>query len=161
MSDSELDLALARALRALPLERPPQDRWQAIARALPAVQSAPPVRRQWPWFTALAASVGVALYSGLHFAALEAPSAPSNTELNALIARSQALESRFNAQRAAPSRLSFEQVEAENQIQMVLGALDSEIAGNPNDPDLWRQRVQVLGALSEPNSIQPVAFVVD
>ena len=91
MSNSELDLALARALRALPLERPPQDRWQAIARALPAAPSAPSTTRRWPWFAALAASVGVALYSGLHFTAPETPSAPANNELNALIARSQAL----------------------------------------------------------------------
>ncbi|MCB1614201.1 MAG: hypothetical protein KDI60_20940, partial [Xanthomonadales bacterium] len=119
--ESRVDTSLKRRLLALPLETPPADAWAKIrARAEAPAASRRTRRTPSPWWLALAAgAAAIALLpSALQPPAVLAPTpAVAGAPVNALVQRSQALESEIRSLRAANPALAEAQYQWERAIE--------------------------------------------
>jgi hypothetical protein len=148
--ESRVDTSLKRRLLALPLETPPADAWASIrARIEAPATSRLPRRTLSPWWLALAA--GLAAIALLP-TALQQPGAvatpAADAPINALVQRSQALESEIRSLRAANPALAEAQYQWERAIESDLALVDVGLAErSPQQAQLWRERVRLLEEL--------------
>jgi hypothetical protein len=148
--ESRVDTSLKRRLLALPLETPPADAWASIrARIEAPAASRQPRRTPSPWWLALAA--GLAAIALLP-TALQPPGAvatpAADAPINALVQRSQALESEIRSLRAANPALAEAQYQWERAIENDLAVVDVGLAErSPQQAQLWRERVRLLEEL--------------
>ncbi|MCP5473644.1 MAG: hypothetical protein R3F18_07975 [Lysobacterales bacterium] len=150
--ESRVDTSLKRRLLALPLETPPADAWAKIrARAEAPAASRRTRRTPSPWWLALAAgAAAIALLpSALQPPAVLAPApAVAGAPVNALVQRSQALESEIRSLRAANPALAEAQYQWERAIENDLAVIDVGLAERgPQQAQLWRERVRLLEEL--------------
>lgn len=143
-------IALADALRALPLETPPHPAWPTLAAALAAKKK----RRQRHWPLALAASLLLALTLGgyLHTAANrpQPASAPTSDPLQPLLAESAQLEALIantnDAITSAPMMALG--ADLEDQLAVIDNQLGNAGLTRSERLSLWQQRVVVLRELA-------------
>lgn len=145
-------LTLAQALRALPLESPPQSAWPALAAKLPATR-----RRTPRWPLALAASLLAGL--AVTLAPGNRPSAPgastsnsanadrvAQARLDALMAESAQLESLVAAASddgASSATVAALGLALQDQLQLIDAQLQANAAPSQQFA-LWQQRVSLL-----------------
>jgi hypothetical protein len=144
-------LTLAQALRALPLESPPQSAWPALAAKLPATR-----RRTPRWPLALAASLLAGL--ALTLAPGNRPTAPepgathaasdpvAQARLDALMAESAQLESLVAAASddgASSATVAALGLALQDQLQLIDAQLQANAAPSQQFA-LWQQRVSLL-----------------
>jgi hypothetical protein len=143
----------AARLRALPVRRPPRDRWSAVRAAALAERR----RRNW-WYAGRAAvafaatlALVVAVRAGREG---EPPITDSTGELAVLMEQSQELEATLRAigpdGRVLNGRAANAVVQLEDQIAWIdarLGEVGRSPTIVPESVDLWQQRVELLDAL--------------
>lgn len=133
--------SMGEALRSLPVEAPPEDRWNDVQRRLHERRLG---RRRAPLFAGLAAAASVVLAIAL-FAGLERPAEKSAP--NPLVQRSQQLETEL---RAMEDRGVLSGAEArliaglEDRIALVDLQLASGEVGPAEAERLWQRRVDLL-----------------
>jgi len=134
------------------LERsgPPDDLWPAIADELDRRGKRRLVRR----LSALAAAISVIVLASV-FVGLPAPPAgvqqaatgSSEVTLAQLQATSAWLEARLSDQRR--SVVDGTELESLLWLEAELAWLDEQLAHAPTDPELWRQRIELLAELNQ------------
>jgi hypothetical protein len=153
--------ALQLEMRALAAPLPP-DRWSAIRAAAAADRRRARLRFAGLTVAAslLLAALAPALLRRIRPApAVSAPAAPS-AELNDLVAQSHRLEARLQSIDADPRPLdslaASQMLDLEERIGRVDAALARPRPGARAEP-LWRERVELLGALVDTRDPQPQA----
>jgi hypothetical protein len=151
----ELDLLYRRvaALRALPPQRPPRDRW-AVIRALAARERRGRVLKRTGW-GALAAAAAIAVLLGVRTVGVVGPTpAVGQTELDALMEQSRSLEATLRTYdpegRVLNARAAGIIADLEDRIALVdAGISQVTTRGGARDDlvGLWRDRVDLMNAL--------------
>jgi hypothetical protein len=151
----ELDLLYRRvaALRALPAQRAPRDRWPAI-RAQAVRERRGRVLRRSGW-GALAAAAGVALLLGVRTVGVLGPTpAMGQTELDALMDESRTLEATLRSYdpegRILNARAAGIIADLEDRIALVDAGISQVTTRGGAREDLiglWRDRVDLMNAL--------------
>lgn len=146
--ESRDDASLKQRLIALPLETPPRDAWANIRTRLEAPPKAPR-RLTTPWWMTLAAALAViALMPAVLHRPDNMTTDLTDPQLNALMQRSQSLESEIRGIRAASPALADSQFQWERAIENDLAVVDVGLtASGPNPTPLWRERVRLLEEL--------------
>ncbi|MEJ2368228.1 MAG: hypothetical protein P8Z49_07750 [Acidobacteriota bacterium] len=158
---------LTGALRALPLETPERDLWPSLRRRLSARRT----RRIWIGAAAAAAivlfvSTGLLLHRTPDLPARDAGTPAREGQLQALIQKSQQLETLSQGLARPSPALSGWKAYTISTLEDRIAAVDAQISaedrkGGPKTElvGLWKQRVQLLGALVEtqaPQTEEPV-----
>jgi len=151
----ELDLLYRRvaALRALPVHRPPRDRWTVI-RAQAVRERRGRVLRRSGW-GALAAAAAVALLFGVKTVGVLGPTpAVGQTELDALVEQSRGLEATLRSYdpegRVLNARTAGIIADLEDRIALVDAGISQVTTRGGAREDLiglWRDRVDLMNAL--------------
>ena len=160
-------LALRSAMKTLP-SPPAPDRWNAIRAGVSADRRRNRLRVAG---LAIAASLLLAvLASGVVRRMKSAPSTPaqsasSSAELNDLVAQSHQLEARLQSIDTEPRPLDSLAASQMLDLEDRIGRIDAALArtgpgekmNGPRPESLWRERVQLLGALVDTRDPQPQA----
>jgi hypothetical protein len=140
------------ALKALPALRPPRDRWPEV-RAMAAAAR----RKRW-WvgagWSSLAAAAAVAALVGVRTLSHREPVAVGRLGLDSLVRESQKLEEALRLYDPTSRVLSGRAASTIAQLEDRIAVLDAQLAeaqrqgASPDElAGLWRQRVQLMGAL--------------
>lgn len=127
--------------------KPPADLWPAIAGELDR-------RRKQRFMRRLLAATAVFLLAALVVVITQAPDVANegrlptaqSVRLDGLQARSARLEAELSTYRRGV--VESDSLESLVWLEVELGWLDSQLADSPDDPGLWRQRVELLQELS-------------
>jgi hypothetical protein len=150
----ELDLLYQRvaALRALPVQRPPRDRWTVI-RAQALRERRTRVFRRSGW-GALAVAAAIAVLLGVRTVGVIGPTpAVGQTELDALMQQSRALEESLRSYepegRILNARAAGIIADLEDRIALVDAGISQVTTRGAREDliGLWRDRVDLMSAL--------------
>jgi hypothetical protein len=150
----ELDLIYRRvsALRALPVHRPPRDRWDVIREQARLERRGRTIRR-WGW-NLLAAAAGIALLIGIRSVGGSTSNAKQVAELQTLMAQSRTLEAALHSydpnSRVVNGRAAGIIADLEDRIAVVdagIAQVGREQVPNTELVNLWRNRVDLMDAL--------------
>jgi hypothetical protein len=150
----ELELLYQRvaALRALPPQRPPRDRW-AVIRAQALRERRTRVFRRSGW-GALAAAAAIAVLLGVRTVGVIGPTpAVGQTELDALMQQSRALEESLRSYdpegRILNARAAGIIADLEDRIALVDAGISQVTTRGAREDliGLWRDRVDLMSAL--------------
>jgi len=141
------------AMRALPAQRPPRDRW-AVIRAQAARERRGRLTRRMGW-GGLAAAATIAVLLGVRGVGILGPTpAVGQTELETLMAQSQQLETTLHSYdpegRVLNARAAGIIADLEDRIALVdAGISQVTTRGGSRDDliSLWRDRVDLMNAL--------------
>jgi len=137
-------------LGSLPSVAPVTDGWPAI-RAELEQQNQRRHRRRLTGYaaSALAIAATVALALGLYVQQPTAgPVEASPQALDSLVSLSQKLENRLRSYRSEMGRMPTETLVYQVELEDLIAQVDEELSMNPNSPELWGQRVNLLLDLS-------------
>ncbi len=151
------------AMRALPPQAPPRDRWPVVREAVLTARR----RRRWSYasWAGLAAAAGLVLFVGINTPPRSAVTASAPDEIASLVQESQQLEQVLQSY-SQPGRVvngvtAAAIAELEDRIAMIDVGIDRaqvQAASYETVADLWRRRVTLMDRLVNTH-IQPVTYV--
>lgn len=150
----ELELLHQRvaALKALPAFRPPRDRWPVVRDAIVAGRRRR-VRSTVSWI-GLAAAASLALVLGVRAIGQNGSTTPPAVTLDELVTQSQELEQALRTLDPTSRVLNGRTASAIADLEDRIAAIDARLADRHSDGltqddilELWRQRVDLMGAL--------------